>query len=558
MKRSYIKYFSAICLLSFSGAAWAQVSKDDKKQEPARATMTEEIEVVRPYKPILAEAVKIRRSPDLNTNKPFKPVLTYTILDKKLELNSNIKELQAQKLAEEQAPTLQDNYLKIGAGNLNTGFGELYLNTGKDEAMQAGMYVKHLSQQGSLNKQQFSHQQIAAFGRSIGNQVTLAGKLGYDRRSTYFYGFNPVLPPSAADPDKQRFNLLEAEGELMSNYSANTNKFNYAFKANGYLFSNIFDGRENSISISGHLAQAFGEFQLGVNASTDFTSSKDSLYVIGNHIFRANPHVKYQGTGFTLNLGLNVVQEFGKTSRLNILPAVSAEFPIAEEYATFFAGLNGDVLKTSLRDLTNDNPYLNKNVELKNSIEKMNFYGGIKGNAGAGLGYKVMAYYKTIQDLPLFVNDPFKINRFNIIYDNGQSKLLGFEGEITVKASDVLNLSGKAEAINYDMASEKAAWFKPGFKLSANARAAISPKISLDAAILYGGASKAKTFNTLQEMQVVTLKSYADFSAGAEYRLNNKLGIYLRANNILGNSYQQYLYYSKLGLNVVGGFNFSF
>lgn len=557
---SYLKSSLAVCLITFSISSIAQVKKEDPKKEPEKASIAEEIEVVRPYKPILAEAVKIRRSPDLNDNKPFKPVLTYTIIDKKLELNSNIKELQAQKVAAEQKAALLNNYVKIGVGNLNTGLGEVYLNTGQDEALQTGLFLKHSAQQGSLNKQQFSEQQISGFGRSIGSNSTYAGKIGYNRRSTYFYGFNPEFPTPTADPLKQRFNLVEGEGEMLSNYSEDPDIASYAVKLNGYLFGNNDQGRENTFVLSGYVNRPLGNFSVGIGASADYTGVKDSLFDISNNVLRANPYIKYKGKGFLLNLGLNLVHEFGTTSRFNVLPAVSAEVPIAEEYAVLFAGLNGDVLKTSIRDLTDENPYLGKDYILKNAVEKMNLYGGVKGNAGAGFGFKAMAYLKRIEDMPLFVNDPYQVSRFNLVYAEGTSDILGFEGEISFKASDVIEISGKAEAASYKMATEKEAWFKPNLRLSSNLRAKINQKLSIDAEIFLNGESNAKTitFTPLPVENYQLIKSYADLSAGAEYQINNKLGVYLRANNIFGKSYEQYLYYQKVGFNVLGGFNYSF
>ena len=67
---SFIMIFCAISMSSL-----AQEKKDDKGQKPAAPTppggITEEIEVVRPYKPVLADAAKIRRSPDMNFKKTF-------------------------------------------------------------------------------------------------------------------------------------------------------------------------------------------------------------------------------------------------------------------------------------------------------------------------------------------------------------------------------------------------------------------------------------------------------------------------------------------------------
>ena len=566
MNISFNKYILTLSLFFITGTSFSQVTKDpkpsetkDTKQDPPKGTITEEIEVVRPYKPILAEAVKLRRNPDLTNNKPYKPALTYNIEGKKLELNSDIAQLEAQKLAQVKADILKNNYAKIGAGNLNTGLGELYINNGKDPALTTGMFIKHLSQQGSLNKQQFSNQQASVFGRSIGEEVTIAGKLNYERNSTYFYGFDPKLPSPSIDPGKQRFNTMEAEGELMNNFSEDNTLVNYAAKFNGYYFNNISEGRETSAILSGYFNKALSKFHLGLGASIDLTATKDSLYDITNNLFKANPFVKFKGNGFLLNIGLNLVQEFGTVSKLNFLPAVSIEIPIALEYATLFGGVSGDVLKSNLREFSTLNPYVNNNLSIINSVERLNFYGGIKGNAGSGFGYKVMGYYKTVDNLPLFVNNSTSPQRFDVVYDE-EAKISAIEGELSIKASDVISIYGKAQFTNYNLSTEQEAWFKPVIQLTSNAKAQINKKFSLDAEILFRDPTQAKVLSNISAAgpTIVSIKSFTDFSAGAEYRFNEKVGVFARANNIFNTAYQQYLYYPKLGLNVLGGFNYSF
>ncbi len=556
MNITSFKYTLIVSLFCLSLTAVAQDKKNETPPNPQTGTLIDEIEVVRPYKPVLADAVKIRRNPDMNNTKPFKPVLSYIIIDKKLDLNSNIKELQAQKMSDEREAVLSNNYVKIGAGNFNTALGEVYVNTGRDEALQAGGYFKHLSQQGNLEKQQFSNQEAGVFGRSVAEDYSLSGKLTYDRRATFFYGFDPVssIP---ADRNRQRFSTIAAEGEVMNNYSE-ASGFNYAASIKAYQFSNIDDARESSFLISGSVSKEINLLNFGLNASADLTSTKDLAYKIGNNLLRANPYVRFQSSGFELNLGVNIVQEFGTKGRLNIFPAVSAEFPVVTGYAILFGGVNGDVLKTSLKDLASENPFMSKNIAIQNTVEKMNVFAGVKGNAGAGFGYKIMAYYKTIDNLQLFVNNPSLINRFDAIYDNGNSKIFGLEGEMNVKASDVLNISGKAQIFNYDLATEKEAWFKPTLRLISNARAKINQKLFLDAELLFQGESFARLNGTAGSYTSRTLKGFLDLSAGAEYKINNKTGVYLRANNLTGQSYQKYLFYPKMGLTVLGGINYSF
>lgn len=559
MNFNLYKYTLFLSLFSLSVLTNAQVKNDQNppaKQPAAAGTLLEEIEVVRPYKPVLADAVKIRRNPDMNTVAAFKPVLTYIIIDKKLDLNTNIKELQAQKMADELPALLSNNYIKAGAGNLNTALGEIYISTGKDEALQAGAFIKHLSQKGSMELQQFSKQEFGLFGRSITDDYALSGKLIYDRNTSNFYGFDP-LSAVAADMSKLRFSTIGGEAELVSKYSKNSS-YNYFANINAYQFSNIEDARESSLLLRGSLNKEVKQTNFGVNTSIDLTSTKDQSYQFSNNILRANPYIKLKAKGFNLDLGANIVQEFGTQSRLNIFPAVFAELPIILGYATIFAGVNGDVLKTNLRDLAFENPYLNKNIAIKNSLEKMNIYGGVKGNASAEFGYKIMVWYKTIDDLQLFVNSQTLTNRFETVYDNGESNILGLEGEINVKASEFLNLNGKAQLLNYTLASEKEAWFKPSLRLMSNAKFQINRKVIVDAEVLFQDNVYARVNGTPGTFASKSIDGFIDLSAGAEYKVTSKIGVYIRANNLLGQQYQRFLYYPRLGLNVLGEVNYAF
>ena len=554
IRHSILRYSLILIPFILPGITSAQ----DKPAEPS--SLTEEIEVVRPYKPVLADAVKIRRNPDLNDTKPFKPELNYTIPDKRLELDTYIRPLQGQQLALKPARVLRNNYLKVGAGNMNGGLGELYISNGDDEALQAGFYARHLTQGGSLNKQKFAVQQIGVFGKSILDQVTLNGELGYDRRSTYFYGFNPADPLSNTDPAKQRYSLVKLDGEMLKNKVTADNGLNYGLKSDLYFLQSLTKSKETSFAISGLVSKSLNNFVFGINGSADFTATKDSLSNTSNNILRANPFVRLQGTNYKLNVGLNLVSEFGESSRANLLPAVSAEVDIIPKYATVYAGFTGDALKTSLRQLSMENPYLSNSLTVINALEKSNIYGGIKGNAGGGMGYKVSAYYKTVTNLPLLVNSVNRLQKFDIIYDGGDAKIAGFEGEISVNTLDSFSWTGKLIINDYNLATERSAWSKPDFQVVSNVRALVNNKLIVHGEVLLTGETEAKTYTytPLPVESIVGVKSFVDLSGGAEYRFADKVGLYIQVNNILGTKYQQFLYYPKLGLNVLAGFNYSF
>ena len=398
MKLSILTYPLSLTLLLSTHVALGQTKKDaqptnDKKTkaEQSRGTISEEIDVVRPYKPSFAEAVKIRINPDLTNNPTFRPNLIYTVLDKTLQIDSNITKLQSQKLFEDKVAIPTNNYIKAAIGNLNTTLGELYLNNGKDEALQVGLAIKHLAQQGNINKQQFSRQEATLFGRNISNGATLDGHFTYNRLQTYFYGLDPAIASTVTSPAQQQFNLFEARGGLQSNYKQGK-QFGYKLDATGYLLNNHFDAKENNLFVSASLNQAINKVNFGAQAAIDVTKSEDVSYTINNNIFRAHPYAKIKGNNASLNFGLYIIQQYGMQNKSYLFPTASINFPLAKSYVTIFAGANGDVIKASLRELANENPYLNTNAAITNTIEKLNIYAGIKGNAGHALGFKATAF----------------------------------------------------------------------------------------------------------------------------------------------------------------------
>jgi hypothetical protein len=85
-------------------------------------SLSEEIVVTTAYKPVLADAVKIRRNPDLEDKVPFKAPLIYAPLDKRQEQNSEIRQLEAnEKACLNRILYCLTNYVaKVGFGKLKT------------------------------------------------------------------------------------------------------------------------------------------------------------------------------------------------------------------------------------------------------------------------------------------------------------------------------------------------------------------------------------------------------------------------------------------------------
>lgn len=584
MRLSKLLYISIFFLTAGTVSAQAQDKKPvekktdkktEKKPEEKQAeakndnkAVTEEIEVVRPYKPILAEAVKLRRSPDLNDIKTYKARFNYALTDRKLQLNSDIDKLYAQDVAAEKQMDLINNYVKGGLGSANTILGEAYINMGRDEALQAGGFFRHFSQSGKLEGQKLSQQQASVFGRSITDQAIFSGRINYERKGFYFYGYDEANPLRNTDPAKQAFNFIEAEAEVVNKFTEDEDAFSYAAKINGYVWGDQLNAKENSVIINGYVNKRISNFNLGLAASTDFGTTKDSPLSVKNNLLRLNPYIRLETNGIKINAGINFVQEFGTVSSGHLFPAVTADFVLIPEYLQIFAEVKGDVNKTTLKELTDENPFLNSGIMIRNSIEKLSFSAGIKGTGGPGFGYKARVYRKEITDMPLFVNNFADPSRFDVIYDFGNAKVLGLEGELSVQLSDQLKWTGKLILEDYKPNSETYSWFKPQLRISSNLDYKITQKIGFNAAVSIQDASNAKIYtaepanpylipNTAIE-SLTTVKGYVDLGIGASYKINDRFSAFAKANNILNTKYSRYLYYPVIGVNVFGGISYSF
>src|SRR5690606_17162869 len=352
------------------------------------------------------------------------------------------------------------------------------------------------------------------------------------------YGMVPDADQLNTTMESQHFNDIFITGELMKNYDPQDDDLSYSLKADAYTFSDAFSAKENSFAISAYLNKAIQAFNLGANVSADLTGIKGKSYDRSNSIVRLNPYIRFQGDNYKITLGANFVSESGDSSRTNLFPSADLELDIVPQFASIIGGVTGDVTKTSLRSLAQENPYLNEDLAINNMVDRLNIYAGVKGNLGATFGYKAKFFYRKIEDLALFVNNPDQPSKFDLIYDSGlenTTSISGLEGEINVRVSQTVNIGGKLNINEYKLSTEKEPWFMPSILISSNARINISEKVFLNAEVLFSGETSAKSYDYLsgipyadQEALVKKVPAFADFSAGAEYRVNKQFGIFIQ------------------------------
>jgi hypothetical protein len=545
--------------------AAANASADTvKNNRPDTTTgLSQEIVITTAYKPLLADAVKIRRNPDLEDKTPFKAPLSYTILDKRLELNSDIRQLDAMSMPAERDSVPPDNFARVGLGNLKTTYGEAYIDNGRDQALQAGAFIKHFANEGSLNKQDQSTNEINVFGKSVGNVNSINGNIDYKYNTNYFYGYDQSDISTYVDPAKQHFSILSAQGELLKNYIDTPNDFTYALKLKGYAYSDAFQARENNLVLSGFLNETINQFYAGLAASVDVATQKDSLYNYNNSLLRLNPYIKFQGDNYKIDAGINIVDQFGFNTGFNIFPAAKLEYQVIPKYVRLFVEAKGDVNRSSIMDFSTVNPFIGQDIQIKNSIDQLDVSAGLKGTLAPGLGFKGFIFRDEVKYLPLFVSDFGPAgNKFQVIYDNGRSRINGFHGELDYKASEDVDIYGQMDIKQYQLAQQAQPWNLPKFKLTAGTTLHITNQVDINGSLVFRGTTEdisyAEATDPASKQTPVTLNSFADLCGGVDYKAGRQFTVFVKVNNILDSQNQLWRYYPEYGFNIFGGVGYSF
>jgi len=244
-------------------------------------------------------------------------------------------------------------------------------------------------------------------------------------------------------------------------------------------------------------------------------TQQDSLYDIDNSLIRANPYIKFQGDSYKVDLGVNIVDQFGYTSAFYIFPAAKAELQVIPQYVRLFVEAKGDVNRSSLLDFSNINPFLGQDIPIKNSVDRLDIAAGLKGTIVPGLAFKATFYRDEISDMPLFVSN-FDLakgdNRFTVIYDDGKSRVSGLTTELDYKASDDFDIFGRAEFKQYQMATVAEPWNLPSFKLTGGTTIHISSQVNVTGTVFVRGSALDPYPIAGTDGKPTTIGSFVDLS----------------------------------------------
>ncbi|CAN5218910.1 hypothetical protein BH23BAC1_BH23BAC1_13940 [soil metagenome] len=460
-------------------------------------------------------------------------------------------------IKEEPLGKLYPNFIKGGLGNYITTYAEGYFNNTRNKDYAYGAHIRHnASARGPVDgaNSGSSENSVALNGKYFTPNVIFSGDMRFDRDKYYFYGYNPVLEVDRADI-RQVFNIFNAVASIEN---VNPRTIQYKLSGSFNALQDRFEARETQTGFNLESSFDVGK-KLGFEVRSDLylMNRRDEIGTMNRNFFRLRPNFLIRTDLLRIRGGFNFVFENDTVAtgdQLHFYPFANLEYDLSENI-TAYAGIDGDMQRTSLAGFVNENPFLAPNVPLLHTNKTFDFFGGIKGKLMQNLNFNVGISSAEYNNMYFFVNSAQDSSRFDIIYDPQNLALLNLFAEIGFNKSEKIRTSIRGDYYGYSTVLVEEPWHKPNYKLTFLSTYNIYDKIHLNADVNLLGGIKAKNFMT---DEAVDLPTIVDLNLKADYLFSDRFSVFLSFNNILSRNYERYLYYPSRGLMVLAGASYSF
>ena len=166
---------------------------------------SEEVDVIRDYNPILADAVKVGITGLIPDNDTETAPLTYNVPLTFYTMPYQPIRIKPVALTKSPKEELTKNYLRAGFGTQFTPLGELYLNSAQSDKFQYGLAARYTSAKSNRENQQYSDLDIDGRGKFFfDNAFVMPINAWFRNDVVHYYGYDEPLT-FENDSVRQRF-----------------------------------------------------------------------------------------------------------------------------------------------------------------------------------------------------------------------------------------------------------------------------------------------------------------------------------------------------------------
>lgn len=464
-------------------------------------------------------------------------------------------------IRQEELAKLYGNYVKGGLGNYGTLYARGYFHNKRDDKASFGGQVGHLSSaNGPVENSGAGSTFLQAQGDMYQGNLTFGGKLRYERDQRNFYGYNQAVEVDKSTL-KQVYNRFKAEGHL-NNLIDVRSPLKYDGKLGLTYTSDKFNAKETNLYAGLKTSYSVSpESQVLVDIDAAYTSLEGEK-THSRGFFKVRPAYSRQLDKLGVVLGASIAYSgdtINDSRRFNVYPALEATYQAIESKLVLFAGAGGDLQRTTLYGLSNENPFLNQNQHIADINKGLEMYGGVNGSIGRFVQFTGRVAHQSYRNLYVYNNGIGADSaKFNLLYDDGVTKVFNIFGQLTFNQSEDLRIGIKAESNRYSTASLEEAYHRPEMVATVFGTYNLYNKILFNTELYYISSSFGRIVRENGSSVLQETDSVLDLNIKADYRFSPRFSVFLMGNNLLNNQYQRLVNYPTQGISVIGGATYSF
>jgi len=500
--------------------------------------------------------------PEKKTNK-----VTYRFTDYKLSDQDVPLSVRVLTIKQEDLPKLYGNYVKAGFGNYTTPYLKGYFHNKRDDKASYGAHVSHVSSNGPVENSEVSNSEIGVNGEGYMGNFTIGGKAMYGRDGYNYYGKSQELTVV----DEQTFNRISAEAYLNNQLDPSA-KLQYRLGGGIRNISDAFEASEfdgfADLSMNYYLSEKSRVELLSDFSYISFKSNK----TVSRPFFRLSPSYQMDMDKLDLSIGAGIAyadDEVNGGDKLNFYPKVRVGFEAIENKLVLFGGLDGDLERVSLYELTRENPWLQTKdagdlvkfnpIQIRNIDKQVEVYGGVTGSLASNVQFTARAAYQNLNNLYFFNHSLSDSSRFVLQYDSASAvSNINFYGEVVYNHADKTRIGVKMDYNNYSIDNLEHPFYRPAMKASVFASHNLYDKILFNAELYYIGSSFGQILRSSGQYTIVESDKIIDLNLKVDYRISEKFSTFVMLNNVLGKEYERFVNYPTKGFQAIGGITYTF
>ncbi len=570
IRKKMKKYINILFILLVANYTFAQ--------DEDETIGSEVVNVVKAYTPTISDAYKVKETPDIDSQINIKKdSVSFGIFSVPVASTFTPDKGKAANVVKQKRERLYDNYVSLGLGNYMSALLDFWYNNKIDRNTSFGANVHHHSSQGgvkdALLKDAFMENALELVYKKQNRHMGYYFGGGFANDQYNWYGVPSSYPQTmldAIDP-KHSYNTISLGGGATFDdgvFKGGKLGFQYFVDSEKSSESQLFLKPEFEFPIAGELITTIIAVDyLNGKFDTQPTATKYGFTNLG-----FTPSFVVLRDNLTLHLGaqaLYAMNTVASTGKFYLYPKIEASYRLSGEKVIAYGTLDGALKQNSYRAFVAENPFLIPNLTILQTNKQYEGVFGLKGKLNGNVSYDISGSYQQEYDKAFFHNNMVTAilplapknyqngNAFEVLYDDVST--LKLAATLNFKFSKAFKLKATVHSYTYSLKNFDEAWNLPKIDMALLADYQISDKWSSGFDIFYTGSRSDYSYDVISSTDNIhKLKAFTDVNARLNYNFNDRLGVYLKGNNLLGTSYARWQNYPTQGIQVMAGVKYKF